>query len=962
MSGMSMLWRNWLALVAVLATVLGILATLSVLQHDVILTRLIQERLAVIAETTASSFRSVINLGLPIATVRNAKSVLARAKDIDPAVTSIRVFHPTGIVVHATLNGDGTPIPRNVLLVQSLSSGDRWTAENGGELLAGLTLRNLAGEPIGGVLVSAEKRDFEAKSVAMAIRIAFVAAVVFIVFSALALLVLRVRLGGTIRGLGKLEGLSEKLSDDQQSAGSAAAGDPTVANYGFLSGEIVKLESQLNEAFQKFGTARRKLAELSDRGTPEVDGDRDDMAPAKTVTASAPETSLARTYARNLTPWAAAIIFGSTLVLGFFVHGEVTRSFEPELAARTEVIGVVANRNVQRAVNAGVPLSNLVGAEHYFDDLLRHFPEVSYFGIATGRIIYEAGTRQKTVFAPARSRKDLPTFPITANGEQIGYIIIEANPEYFALQFRDMLLDFGVVILVVMLLAFQIMTVVMSRSLTAPFMRLQYLARLQAAGDFSKVIAARGVTAIDRLSGKLSRQAVQLHRAFAAAASRISAERDRADLGNIETQFSLRRWRPDRLEFSFLNDVRLPLFLFAAADELPLAFFPLYTRAAENPLTWLDPGVVISLPLAGYLIAIVFGSPLARPLAERFGHRRLLLFAVAPTLLAHMGLYFSTNVIELVLFRTITGLGYAIATLSCQDYVLDAVLRKDRNRSLGLFTAALFSGIFAGTALGGVLADRLGQDTVFAVSAGLVLISGFLTYRLLPPRVGEDAAGAVGLGSYLPPIWRPLRSRQFAALVFGIAIPANILLQAFISFLVALELDALGASTADTGRILMTYFLAIAFVGPAAPHLFERRLHPSQVGLIGAVLSCACLCAFVVWPAQWSMLVAVAGAGIAHGMVRDPQVAIAMEIAERELFDLGSNTVLGCLRTLERLGSIIGLIAIALLSSYVGYVNAIAMIAGLVLAGAVAFAAVFFGNTLSSRSRRTEEFPRADID
>ena len=46
--------------------------------------------------------------------------------------------------------------------------------------------------------------------------------------------------------------------------------------------------------------------------------------------------------------------------------------------------------------------------------------------------------RQRSVFAPERSRKDVPTFPITAGGEQIGYIIIDANPEYFALQFRDM--------------------------------------------------------------------------------------------------------------------------------------------------------------------------------------------------------------------------------------------------------------------------------------------------------------------------------------------------------------------------------------------------------------------------------------------------------------------------------------------------------------------------------------------
>ncbi len=677
----------------------------------------------------------MISIGLPIATVRNARAVLARAKAIDPAVAAIHVFDLTGIVVHTTTAAAPAPIAKGVLLLQSLSSGERWKAENDGELLAGLTLKIITGAAIGGILVSARNHDFKIKSASMALRIALAAAIIFAVFSALALLVLWLRLAGTMRGLRKLVGLSEAFSDDQQNSG---LGDSTApVNYGFLSGEIVRLEGLLNQAFEKFRGARRRLAELAAAGPPDGGGKADDTSPAGAVLASVSETFLAKVFARNLTPWAELIILGSALTLGIFVHNEVTRSFEPELAARTNLIGAVANKNVQRAVTAGVPLTNLVGAENYFGDLLQHFPEVSYFGIATGRIVYEAGTRQKSVFAPARSRKDVPTFPINADGKQIGYVIIEANPEFFALQFRGMLLDFGVIILVVLLLAYQIMTVVISRSFTDPFMRLQFLAGLQAAGDFSSVIAAKGLTAIDRLSAKLSQHAVELHHAFAKAASGLSAGRDLVQLTGLERQFRLRRWRPDQLQFSYLNDIRLPLFLFAAADELPLAFFPLFTRAADNPLTWLDPGVVISLALAGYLIAIVFGSPLARPLAERFGHRRLILFAVAPTLLAHIGLYFSTNVIEIVLFRTITGFGYAVVALSCQDYVLDAVSRKDRNRSLGLFTAAFISGVFAGAALGGVLADRLGQDTVFAVSAGLVLISGFLTYRLLPRQAAD---------------------------------------------------------------------------------------------------------------------------------------------------------------------------------------------------------------------------------
>jgi len=956
---MSVLWRNWLTFVGVLTIVLGVLGILSVLQHDAILVRLLQERLSVIAETTASSFRTVVKLGLPISTVRNAKAFLARDVALDPAVRSIRVFNPTGILVHNTAANETEPVSKEILKTQALTKGNRWSALSGSELSAGFSIRNANGDIIGGVLVSSSIAGFSVKSQAMKRKIAIASVVILIGFSALALLVLRLRLGGAIRSLVKLQQLFRQYGGDKNDNSGRHRTAAIQTQFGFLSDEIFKLESQLAKADQTYQSAHNELIDLypanmefPSRGdTPGLGAER--IKFSGTTVASVTDTSFARLFASHLIPWAVAVILTSAIVLGYFIYQQVSQSFEPELAARTKLIGTVANRNVQRAVNVGVPLEQLVGAENYFDQLLQNFPEVSYFGISTGRIVYEAGARQKSVFAPERSRKDVPTFPITNKGKQIGYIIIDANPDYFALLFRDMLLDFGVVLLVVSLFAFQIVTVVMSRSLTAPFMRLKNLASLQAGGDFSNVVHAKAANAIDRLSNLLSRRGAELHRMIDALSSGISEGAAVAALGNLKSKFRITSSRPRLLQFSYLNDVRLPLFMFAAADELPLAFFPIFTRAADNPLTWLDPGIVISLPLAGYLAAIVFGSPLARPLAERFGHRKLLLFAVVPTLFAHLGLYFSTNVIEIVLFRSITGLGFAIATLACQDYVLDIVPRESRNRSLGLFTAAMYSGIFAGTALGGVLADRLGQSTVFTVSAGLVLLSGILIVRLLPAHSRDAASVTQNTGSYLPPIWRPLVSLRFTALVFGIAIPANILLQAFISFLVALQLDALGASAADIGRILMTYFLAIVFVGPLAPRIFDNRLQPAQVSLIGAMLSGISLCAVVISPAQWSMLIAVAGAGIGHGMVRDPQVSLAMEIAEQELKHLGTNAVLGSLRTLERFGSIIGLIAIAGISSYVGYSASTMIIVGLIFAGALAFA-IALGRTVISPSRRFE--------
>jgi len=395
---------------------------------------------------------------------------------------------------------------------------------------------------------------------------------------------------------------------------------------------------------------------------------------------------------------------------------------------------------------------------------------------------------------------------------------------------------------------------------------------------------------------------------------------------------------------AYFTDIRLALFLFATADQLPLSFLPLYTRAAENPWGWLDQSVVISLPIAGYVAAIMAGSPFARTLSHRFGHRNLLAIAMIPTLLAQLGLYMATTVPEILLYRTLTGFGYAIVTLACQDYVLDVVSKQQRDRALGMFSTVLFGGLFCGTAIGGVLADRLGQATVFLLSAVLIAISMLLVLWLLAKieRAHDQSALAPGL----PPIWAPLANRRFAVLALGIAIPANVLLQAFIAYLVALVLDSLGASISDIARTLMLYYLMIALVGPLAARAAERRLPLAYVAAAGAALSGAALALPVIWPEQLTIVIAVMLAGVGHGMVRGPEVSLAMSIAESELADLGSAAVLGALRTLERGGSILGLLAIAYLVGSLGYAAAIAAVSLWVLGGAV----LFLGSTLADRA------------
>jgi MFS family permease/methyl-accepting chemotaxis protein len=938
---MAILWRSWLTFTTILALTLSTFALLSYLQFNSILSELIVHRLSVVAYTTANSFRSVIDLGLPFLMINNAEGILKRGRLTDNNITAIHAFTPSGLVAYSTDPLHKFDVSKEILEAQRKGESDEWGVETNEVFYSGSSIFDDQGQLVGGIVVVYPKAIFNAKRSLTSKFIFSTSFYLFVVFSLLSLITLRFRLSGAIKGVRHLDKIFEFLTQENLNTIDNQLFHKTETyRFGILNPVIVSLEKELNLATDNFHRVKREIANY----TPDIDYSSLNNSYLKNYNENEkPETntrSLAESLARMLTPIAACFVVGSVLILGTLSIRYIGDSIEPEIASRTRLIGTIVNTNIQRAVNADIPLEQIVGAEQYLGQLLNDFHEVSYIGIASDKIILESGKRMASVSSNEGFMEDELFYPISYKDEEIGRIIIDVDSEFLAQQFRDVIIDLMVVILVAIMLTFESMVVMLSKTLTAPFERLQAIAALQASGDFSKYVVTRSKSNIDRISAMLSKRVTILHEMFEAVIEKSVALNNQLNhspkVDLFKQQFNISSIRPSLLTFSNLNDIRWPLFLYVAADELPLSFFPLFTKAAENPWNWIDQGIVISLPLIGYLLAIFISSPVARLFTAVLGHRKLLLIAMAPAVVTHIGLYYSTTVPEIIFFRTASGFGYAIATLTYQDYVLDMIPKDQRTKSLGSFTAVLVGGIFCGTAIGGILADRLGQNAVFLVSATLVIISCLLILFLLAPQKHiehEKKSIEVKPSS----IFKTLSNGRFSALVFGIAIPANILMQAFIAYLVALYMNELGASTSDTGRTLMSYFLMIYFIGPISAKLFEKKIPPSIVTILGAVIAGFSLLIAGIWATQNALLIAVIGAGLGHGMVRSHQILVAMQIAETRLIHLGLNVVLGTLRTVERGGSILGLFAIAWLSGFISYQGAICVISAATLGGVLLF-------------------------
>jgi methyl-accepting chemotaxis protein len=283
-----------------------------------------------------------------------------------------------------------------------------------------------------------------------------------------------------------------------------------------------------------------------------------------------------RLVARRLVLLAAVLILTAAVALGALALRAFDRAIEPELANRAGLVGTIVRASIQRALDLGMPLDRLVGTEAYLDRILDDFPEISFIAIvgAEGTIAFAAGPlgdpERAALATKAGNTSTLRTYPVLANGSLAARIAVGVNRAFVARQFQDVFLDVGVVVLVAVLLAFEIMLALIGITVTAPLDRLDRLLADQAAGDFSRRLSGIGRSAAGRLAASLSRRAEELHAGYERLSRRLaSCPRDTAAAVRsraLARRFGLAGQAPRTLERKDVNDIRLPLFLFATAE------------------------------------------------------------------------------------------------------------------------------------------------------------------------------------------------------------------------------------------------------------------------------------------------------------------------------------------------------------------------------------------------------------
>ncbi|GAA4910799.1 EmrB/QacA subfamily drug resistance transporter [Stackebrandtia albiflava] len=344
--------------------------------------------------------------------------------------------------------------------------------------------------------------------------------------------------------------------------------------------------------------------------------------------------------------------------------------------------------------------------------------------------------------------------------------------------------------------------------------------------------------------------------------------------------------------------------------------------------------------VTAYLVAATASTPLYGKMSDIYGRRPVLLFAIGVFLLGSLLAGISQNMLQLVIFRGVQGLGAGGLMTLAFTVVSDVVSPRDRGRYQGFFGAVFGTSSVAGPLLGGWLAD-VDWRWIFYINlptgiAAMIVIARVLRLVDTPRRPHRiDYVGAVLMVTsvvclLLATSWGGEQYPWDSGVIIGLFVAGAVLAVAFVfaqtraaepilplrlfrrgtfslanigSFTLGVAMFGgiiyvpmylqlvRGYSPTDSGLMMLPMMLGVVFTSIVSGRLISHIGRYKWFIVAGAVLSTAGLALFTGLHTDtplWQTFTFMAVLGIGLGMFMQPLVlAVQNSVAPS---DLGAGT------------------------------------------------------------------------
>ncbi|MCG8564242.1 MAG: MFS transporter [Desulfobacterales bacterium] len=652
------------------------------------------------------------------------------------------------------------------------------------------------------------------------------------------------------------------------------------------------------------------------------------------------------------------IFVGLTQLFYMVSNAAMFRSeYQRQNLEQMEELGQIIKKEVEFALDLGLPLGSIGGMDTFLSSVLETAPELSHIHVASGSVVLFSAHRAMDAVQDIR-------IPILSQDRQVGEIRLGLG-DALGKRTYTLLFDLLTIVMAGLIITYEVIRFFGSRLMVIPLKQskeninamvrdLTPVPPMRMPVEFTPFITRLG-QAIQHRRGEVSRLRAHLNQLKMEIYFRVFHGRGALVAAVDQQAASLMPDRGGKIRRMVdPSQIRPIVFLFFLGANLQASFLPLFSRELLEKPTFLtgffSHEILMGLPITCYMMTVfAFMLFMGSDLFKRWVNmdHAIGLGAMCTTLgLICGGL--SQDIVQLIAGRMLTAVGFAFIVIYCKQFIVEHASVENRSLHLAGFTAAFSGGLFCSVIIGSVLVEYFSYRFVFFASAAIVLVIYAFDYMIRDDKVSLSTDKAPEKGGGLGLFFKAGSRDVNLVCIFIHGIFTRITFIGFFYFSLPIFLKA-DFLYADIGRIMMFYSLpSVLFAGYLNKRLKQiRQSKFSVVGsnvLVGLVFmgfyflgeaSPTLKAAYVIF----SLLVL----GISNSVTFPAQSSLLMHT--RTAKEIGSRTTLSVYSSFERIGSSLGPVFYGYFAARADIGHAIVMGGALCILGNVIFSCFFRSKT-----------------
>ncbi len=635
-------------------------------------------------------------------------------------------------------------------------------------------------------------------------------------------------------------------------------------------------------------------------------------------------------------------------------------------------VGSSLKANLDDILQKGISINKLIGLESFLQEILNDTPELAFITIndLSGQPQYYCDINtfllpstislhfRELLNGTQRTQSMIDFQLVGQDNEHHGELTLGINKKQIIGQIRAIALDTGTIIIISILAIIDFLFFIIAITITIPAKKA--CLEIQKATEDKIINPGITPTNIDFLDALIkqfhlfgdqftynwqrvvARSQNLIHGKEVENTDSTTVKQAAAELEAILTYFKIRTTGfPAPVPVPSPSLIRPAIFLFVFSEALSISFLPLFAKEIYHPFLNLPEEIALGIPISSFMLFTAVSLPFGGHLADKMGHPKAF---VLGALVSAIGLFLTgmaNHISWLIFFRAIVGFGFGTVFMTTQIYIVDQTTAENRAEGMAIFLSAFYGGTLCGTALGGMVVERVGFRTLFFIGAACALGSTIFLLFINHNQPGHNQPGQKTnhpqdhqkslkqkeKTSTLPSprdVITLFSNRNFTSLVLFQSIPNKICLIGFVYYLAPIYFKALGTSQSDTGRYIMCYSLVMILFSQSVSRWSDKFSNPKQFIFWGGLLSGGALIPCFFFHSPLWVFLGIVILGFSHTLSVSNQAKLASQLKALKFVGLGPG--LGIYRQSERIGNVLAPIIAGTLITTMEYGSALAII------------------------------------